>query len=83
VSLLVRGHYAAFTGGNYPAHITALLRRNLARILEEAGFHDVEFAFTGHGLVPRLTSLTWQRLSFGRLRGVRHSDNLVCTARRP
>lgn len=83
VSLLMRGHFAAFTGSNYPAHITALLRRDLVRILEEAGFREIGFSFTNHGLVPRVTSLTWQGISAGRLRGVRFSDNLVCTARRP
>jgi 2-polyprenyl-3-methyl-5-hydroxy-6-metoxy-1,4-benzoquinol methylase len=83
VSLLFRGHFAAFTGSNYPAHVTALLRADLERILEEAGFREIGFAFTGHGLVPKLTSLTWQGLSRGLLSGVRYSDNVVCTAMRP
>ncbi|HEX2190398.1 MAG TPA: methyltransferase domain-containing protein [Longimicrobiaceae bacterium] len=83
VSLLFRGHFAAFTGTNYPAHVTALLRADLARILGEAGFGEVGFTFTEHGAVPKLTSLTWQGLSRGLLSGVRYSDNVVCTARKP
>ena len=83
VSLLCRGHFAAFTGASYPAHITALLRQDLARILGEAGFEGIDFHFTHHGLVPKLTALTWQQVSFGLLRGVRYSDNTVCTARKP
>lgn len=80
VSLLFRGHYAAFTGPNYPAHITAVLRRDLERILTEAGFARIEFAFTNHGALPKLTALTWQQVSLGLLHGVRFSDNVVCTA---
>lgn len=82
VSLLFRGHYAAFTGRSYPAHISALLRADIERVLVEAGFREVEFAFTEHGALPKLTSLTWQSASLGALRGVRYSDNVVCTARR-
>lgn len=83
VSLLFRGHFASFTGRSYPAHISALLRADIERVLTEAGFRDVRFAFTEHGLMPKLTSLTWQSTSLGTLRGVRYSDNVVCTARKP
>lgn len=83
VSLLFRGHFAAFTGRSYPAHISALLRADLERVLSEAGFRDVAFSFTEHGALPSLTHVTWQRASLGTLRGARYSDNVVCTARRP
>jgi 2-polyprenyl-3-methyl-5-hydroxy-6-metoxy-1,4-benzoquinol methylase len=83
VSLLFRGHFASFTGPSYPAHISALLRADIERVLSEAGFRGVEFAFTEHGLLPKLTSVTWQGASLGTLRGVRYSDNVVCTARKP
>jgi 2-polyprenyl-3-methyl-5-hydroxy-6-metoxy-1,4-benzoquinol methylase len=83
ISLLARGHYTAFTGDNYPAHINAFLRKDLERILTEAGFRDVDLAFTDSGAVPKLTSRSWQDVSFGKLRGVRYSDNVVCTARKP
>ncbi|HWX09976.1 MAG TPA: methyltransferase domain-containing protein [Gaiellaceae bacterium] len=83
LSLAVRGHFAAFTGASYPAHVTALTRLDLERILGEAGFERTELSFTDHGAVPRLTRLTWQQLSRGRLRGLRFSDNLCCSAIKP
>jgi 2-polyprenyl-3-methyl-5-hydroxy-6-metoxy-1,4-benzoquinol methylase len=83
VSLVFRGHFAAFTGSTYPAHVTALLRLDLERILTEARFEHPAFTFTDHGAVPRLTRVTWQRLSGGRLRGLRYSDNLCCRATKP
>jgi 2-polyprenyl-3-methyl-5-hydroxy-6-metoxy-1,4-benzoquinol methylase len=83
VSLLFRGHYTAFTGDNYPAHINAFLRRDLERILTEAGFTDVQLTYTDSGALPRLTAKSWQEVSFGKLRGVRYSDNVLCTARKP
>ncbi len=81
-SLLVRGNFAAFNDSSYPAHITALLRSDLRRILVEAGFEEPVFSYTDHGLVPRMTRHTWQGVSRRRLRGLRYSDNLVCSARR-
>jgi 2-polyprenyl-3-methyl-5-hydroxy-6-metoxy-1,4-benzoquinol methylase len=82
VALLVRGHYVAFGDSCYPAHITALLRKDLTRILHEAGFSGVRFYFTDSGGVPRLPVLTWQQLSFGLLKGCRFSDNVIATARK-
>lgn len=83
LSLLFRGHFVAYVGSCYPAHITPLLRADLARVLREAGFDGVEFSFTDCGSLPKLTRMTWQRLSFGRLKGLRYSDNLLCIARKP
>ncbi len=82
VALLVRGHFVAFGDGCYPAHITALLRKDVERILAEAGFVDIRVAYTDLGGVPGWPSLQWQRLSFGLLRGVRWSDGLVAWARK-
>lgn len=82
-SLLMRGHFAAFTGGSYPAHITALLRLDLHRVLMEAGFVDIGIDFTNSGGIPSKPTLTWQQLSLGLLGGVRFSDNIVCSARKP
>lgn len=82
ISLLARGHFAGFTGASYPAHITALLRRDIRRILTEAGFEEIDFAFTGSGAVPGFTSRSWQEIPIGNFRGVRFSDNVICTARR-
>jgi 2-polyprenyl-3-methyl-5-hydroxy-6-metoxy-1,4-benzoquinol methylase len=83
ISVAVRGHLVAFEDADCPAHITPLLRADLRHILQEAGFDPPLFAFTDHGVVPKRTRVTWQRLSFGRLRGLRFSDNLLCVARRP
>lgn len=80
IALLIRGHYVAFDDHCYPAHITALLRKDLVRILSEAGFSDVRFQFTNFGGLPKLPVVTWQRVSFGLLKGCRFSDNVIATA---
>jgi 2-polyprenyl-3-methyl-5-hydroxy-6-metoxy-1,4-benzoquinol methylase len=82
LSLLVRGHYTEFGDSCYPAHITALLRKDLMRLLGEAGFSDVRFEFTDSGRLPKLTAATWQQVSFGLLKGRRFSDNVIATARK-
>jgi 2-polyprenyl-3-methyl-5-hydroxy-6-metoxy-1,4-benzoquinol methylase len=82
ISLIVRGHFVAFTGSSYPAHITALTSVDLARIMEETGFRLLSVNFSDCGLVPRLTYLKWQSLSFGLLCGVRWSDNVVVAAKK-
>jgi 2-polyprenyl-6-hydroxyphenyl methylase/3-demethylubiquinone-9 3-methyltransferase len=80
IALLVRGHYVAFGDSNYPAHIMALLRRDLTRILIEAGFSAPKFYFTEHGGLPGKPTITWRQISFGLFRGVRFSDNLLALA---
>lgn len=80
--LLLRGHYVDFGDSSYPAHITALLHKDLERILGEEGFEDAAFFYTNHGLVPKLTRLTWQSVSAGLLRGKRFSDNVIVRAKR-
>ena len=83
MALMVRGHYVAFLDSCYPAHITALLRKDLVRILSEAGFSDVRFHFTNHGGLPKLPAVSWQQVSLGLLKGCRFSDNIIATARVP
>jgi 2-polyprenyl-3-methyl-5-hydroxy-6-metoxy-1,4-benzoquinol methylase len=80
VALLIRGHFVAFDDTCYPAHITALLRKDLVRILGETGFSDVRFQFTNVGGVPKLPVVSWQQVSFGLLKGCRFSDNVIATA---
>ena len=80
VSLLMRGHYVAFDDSSYPAHITALLRKDLVRILTEAGFSQVRFEFTNTGGIPKMPLVSWQQISFGLLKGCRFSDNLIAIA---
>ena len=83
LSLRVRGHFAAFNDDSYPAHITALLRKDLRRILTEAGFESIAFSYTDYGGLPGRPAVTWQKLSLGLLRGLRYSDNFLCTAKKP
>jgi hypothetical protein len=49
MALLLRGHYVAFLNSCYPAHVTALFRKDLVRIQTEAGFSDLRFHFTNYG----------------------------------
>lgn len=80
LALLVRGHFIAFDDTCYPAHITALLRKDLTRILRESGFSDVRFEFTDSGGLPKMPAVTWQQVSFGLLKGCRFSDTLIAVA---
>jgi 2-polyprenyl-3-methyl-5-hydroxy-6-metoxy-1,4-benzoquinol methylase len=83
LALVVRGHFVAFGDTAYPAHITALVRADLGHVLVEAGFASPRFSFTDVGGIPSAPSRTWQSISGGRLRGLRFSDNVVVTARKP
>jgi SAM-dependent methyltransferase len=82
-ALLVRGHYVAFSDSCYPAHITALLRKDFLRIFGEVGLLPPEFYFSDVGGIPGKPNITWQRVSFGLLCGLRFSDNIVAVARKP
>ena len=82
-ALVLRGHFVHFGDGSYPAHITALVRRDLVRVLGEAGFAPPAFTYGEEGGLPGWPSVTWQRVSGGLLRGRRFSDNVTCRARRP
>jgi 2-polyprenyl-3-methyl-5-hydroxy-6-metoxy-1,4-benzoquinol methylase len=83
LALVLRGHYVAFADTCYPAHITALLRKDLRRIFLEAGFDKPEFWFNAEGSIPGMPSLKWQSLSLGLLHGLRFSDNIIAIARKP
>jgi 2-polyprenyl-3-methyl-5-hydroxy-6-metoxy-1,4-benzoquinol methylase len=83
LALMLRGHFVAFGDTCYPAHITALLRKDLHRIFLEAGFCAPQFCFTREGSIPGIPSLKWQSLSLGLLRGLRFCDTIVAAARKP
>ena len=74
--LIVAGHYAGFSEASYPAHITALLRKDLERMCGESNFSPPSFCYTNSGLIPYLTSYRWQDISFGVLKGRLFSDNI-------
>lgn len=80
IALLIRGHYAAFGADSYPAHITALLRKDLTRIFQEGYFSSPAFYFSDDGGIPGRPALHWQKISLGLLRGLRFSDNLIAAA---
>lgn len=82
ISLYFRGHYVDFLDNSYPAHITPVLPKDLQRIVSEAGFEKLHIQYSGKGVLPALTSLTWQQVSLGLLKGKRTSDHVMITARK-
>lgn len=82
ISYVVRGHFVSFTESSYPAHITSLNRMDIQRILQEAGFKDIQFSFTDFGMVPKVSQFSWQKLSLGVLKGLRYSDNIIAIAKK-
>jgi 2-polyprenyl-3-methyl-5-hydroxy-6-metoxy-1,4-benzoquinol methylase len=83
VALIVRGHFVAFGDTSYPAHITPLVRQDLDHVLAEAGFVERSFSFSDVGGVPGMPTRTWQAVLGGRARGLRFSDNVIVSARKP
>lgn len=83
IALLLQGHFVYFGDTSYPAHITALLRKDIERILGETGFTLPKFIFTNKGAIPKFPKLHWQTISAGLLKGVRYSDNLLAIAHKP
>jgi len=83
VALVLRGHFVAFGETSYPAHITPLVRQDLDHVLAEAGFIDRSFSFSDVGGIPGMPMRTWQSLLGARAKGLRFSDNVVVTARKP
>lgn len=77
LALMLRGHFVDFGDLSYPAHITALVRKDITRILCEAGFDLPQFLFTNVGKIPRLPHYHWQCLPTVSLGGLRFSDNLL------
>jgi 2-polyprenyl-3-methyl-5-hydroxy-6-metoxy-1,4-benzoquinol methylase len=83
VALVVRGHFVAFGESSYPAHITPLVRQDLDHVLAEAGFVDRSFKFTDVGGIPGLPARGWQTVLGGWAKGLRFSDNVIVSARKP
>jgi 2-polyprenyl-3-methyl-5-hydroxy-6-metoxy-1,4-benzoquinol methylase len=81
--LLMGGHFVAFLGRSYPAHITALLRKDFQRICSETHFHSPQFYYTDLGGIPKLPHILWQSLTFGLLKGRLSSDHIAVVARKP
>ncbi len=83
LALVQRGHFVAFSDSCYPAHITALVRKDLTRILTAAGFVDVTFSYTDDGGIPKLPSLKWQQISRGLLERTEIFRQSICSAQKP
>ena len=81
-SLVLRGHFVDFLDRSYPAHITALVRKDFERIAAEAGFAPPRFVYTDDGGVPRYPAMTWQTVTLGLLRGRLFSDNVLVVTQR-
>jgi 2-polyprenyl-3-methyl-5-hydroxy-6-metoxy-1,4-benzoquinol methylase len=81
--LLMGGHFVAFLGKSYPAHITALLRKDFQRICRETSFNPPKFYYTDSGGIPKLPQIQWQSLTFGLLKGRLFSDNIAIVTRKP
>lgn len=80
LSLIIKGHFVWFLDSNYPAHITALVQKDLERVLIEAGFRAIEFGFSDQGGIPGRPRTTWQSVSGNLLKGRRFSDNILVAA---
>ena len=81
LSLVLRGHFAAFSDCDYPAHISALLAVDLLRISAECGLVDPRLDYSLQGRVP-LTGRHYPRL-LSRLFPRALSDNVFLVARSP
>ena len=80
LALVLRGHFVDFGDSSYPAHITALVRKDIERLLGEAGFSFIQFVFSNSGGIPKLPWINWQKVTGGVLKGLRFSDNLFAIA---
>jgi 2-polyprenyl-3-methyl-5-hydroxy-6-metoxy-1,4-benzoquinol methylase len=77
MALVIRGHFVDFGDSCYPAHITALVRKDISRILCETGFSPPQFVFTNIEKIPKFPHHYWQNLPFFFFGGLRFSDNLL------
>jgi 2-polyprenyl-3-methyl-5-hydroxy-6-metoxy-1,4-benzoquinol methylase len=81
-ALLFAGHFAYFSDNCYPAHITALVRKDFERIAKEAGFGPVTFDFSNLGGIPKAPNVKWQSvLPF--FKGRWFSDNIAVVCIKP
>lgn len=79
LSLALEGHFAAFKEGSYPAHITALVRKDLERVCLETGFAPPEFAYDNSGSIPKFPWLRWEQFGLG---GRLFSDGVAIVTRK-
>jgi 2-polyprenyl-3-methyl-5-hydroxy-6-metoxy-1,4-benzoquinol methylase len=80
LTLAVKGRFAAFQDGEYPAHRTALLPVDLQRLAAECRLRDVSIEYTQWGRVPLTPWHYPDRIAGLWPRGL--SDNVVMIGRR-
>lgn len=80
LTLVTKGQFSAFQGGDYPAHRSALLETDLRRIAAEIGLGEIEIAFTGWGRLP--LSARHYPAAIAALAPRRFSDNVAMIGRR-
>jgi SAM-dependent methyltransferase len=83
LSFMARGRHAAFDAGINPGTITALSRQDFVRIFGESDLSSPSFYFSRRGSLPGMPARSWQQISFGLLRGVRFSEDLIAVATKP
>ncbi len=83
LALIVQGHFVLFGEGSYPAHITALVRKDMERIAVEAGFRKPVFRYSNSGGLPKIPGITWQKITMRMLKGLRFSDNIMAVVKKP
>ncbi len=74
-SLVTRDYFRDFSDNCYPAHITALVRRDLERIAAETGFEVDRIIYSNSGRLPMLRR-TWQSV-LPWCQGKAFSDNIA------
>lgn len=80
LSFVARGRHAAFDAAVNPGSISALSRQDFVRIFAESDLSAPSFYFSRRGSIPGMPARSWQQISFGLLRGVRFSDDLIAVA---
>jgi 2-polyprenyl-3-methyl-5-hydroxy-6-metoxy-1,4-benzoquinol methylase len=79
LTLVIKNEFNAFQEPCYPAHITALVERDVIRIMAEAGLKQPRVFYSDHGRIPG-TPWHWPSCCF---RGRTFSDNILVAAIKP
>ena len=80
-SLVLKGHFNAFLGDSYPAHITALVELDLLRMVQECRLVDPRVRFSLDGRIPG-TSRALPRV-LARINPRRLSNTILVMGRKP
>ncbi|MBD2230094.1 class I SAM-dependent methyltransferase [Phormidium tenue] len=83
LALILLGRFVDFGNSSYLAQITALMRKDISRILSETGFCIPQFEFTNAGKIPKFPHHHWQNIPFFFFGGLRFSDNFLAIAYKP